>query len=277
VAQVIDRKMLNSGARLDLKTVLLGVVLLIVTFGLGFGAHQRWSKGATDAARIQPSEPTSRSSSVSNPLARLSRHSTNPTSRRIDLNVGGYRYATTLATLLKYNDSTLFTLFAGSPNLLLQPDNSYFINRDGASFRHILNYLRDGDQMAFSGFYTVVPGGSVNLGAPTPKYQKTPLNQAVMAEAKYYKLSGLISLLDNPILKCRLCKQLIRLADATPYSIGPRTWHTQGMSVFESNAYTVRSQCMVAQAVLALTSRANGGTHLGPPPLALHDFTDSFT
>jgi hypothetical protein len=81
--------------------------------------------------------------------------------------------------------------------------------------------------MTFSGFYTVVPGGSVNLGDPNPRYQKTALNHAVMAEAKYYKLRGLISLLDNPNLKCRLCKQMVRLADATPFSIGPRTWHTQ--------------------------------------------------
>ena len=66
------------------------------------------------------------------------------------LDVGGLRYATTLLTLSRYPDSVLGRLAAlrtagrvvmGLP-LQINEDGAVFIDRDGALFRHILNFLR---------------------------------------------------------------------------------------------------------------------------------------
>lgn len=62
----------------------------------------------------------------------------------IILDVGGQRFKTSLATLRKVNGSLLAEMFSGT-GFKLQPaeDGSFFIDRDGTHFRHILNFLRD--------------------------------------------------------------------------------------------------------------------------------------
>jgi hypothetical protein len=62
----------------------------------------------------------------------------------VDLNVGGTLYSTTRATLLRY-DSMLARMFSGRHEIKRRPDGRIFIDRDGEVFRHILNYLRDGE------------------------------------------------------------------------------------------------------------------------------------
>ena len=61
----------------------------------------------------------------------------------VTLNVGGSRYTTTLSTLTKYPDSMLGAMFSGRHALVQQEDGSYFIDRDGEAFSHILSYLRN--------------------------------------------------------------------------------------------------------------------------------------
>ena len=61
----------------------------------------------------------------------------------IYLNVGGSRYTTALSTLTKYPDSMLGAMFSGRHALVQQEDGSYFIDRDGEVFSHVLSYLRD--------------------------------------------------------------------------------------------------------------------------------------
>ena len=61
----------------------------------------------------------------------------------VTLNVGGSWYSTTLSTLTKYPDSLLGAMFSGRHALVQQEDGSYFIDRDGEVFSHILSYLRD--------------------------------------------------------------------------------------------------------------------------------------
>lgn len=69
----------------------------------------------------------------------------------VRLDVGGVRYTTLLSTLCKHPDSMLSTMFRGiseqvngAPAIGLTRDNdgTYIIDRDGPSFRHVLNYLR---------------------------------------------------------------------------------------------------------------------------------------
>jgi len=61
----------------------------------------------------------------------------------IELNVGGVLETTSLSTLCKFPDSMLAAMFSGRHHLLTDKNGRYFIDRNGSTFLHILNYLRD--------------------------------------------------------------------------------------------------------------------------------------
>ena len=63
----------------------------------------------------------------------------------IDLNVGGTHYTTTLLTLTKGRDNMLSAMFSGKYTAVCDMDGRYFIDADGANFKHILSYLRYGE------------------------------------------------------------------------------------------------------------------------------------
>ncbi|XP_068309591.1 FH protein interacting protein FIP2-like [Pyrus communis] len=88
----------------------------------------------------------------------------------VHLNVGGKKFSTTVGTLTQSEpDSMLAAMFSG-PHTLRQDKKGYvFIDRDGEHFRHILNWLRDGE---------------------IPKLEASQYAELVM-EAKYYQLLGL--------------------------------------------------------------------------------------
>jgi hypothetical protein len=60
------------------------------------------------------------------------------------LDVGGYKYKTTISTLTKYPQTYFNGLFSGKYPIRKQKDGSIFIDRDGKHFRYILNFLRNG-------------------------------------------------------------------------------------------------------------------------------------
>ncbi|XP_072833318.2 BTB/POZ domain-containing protein KCTD11 [Pogona vitticeps] len=62
----------------------------------------------------------------------------------VTLNVGGKLYSTTLETLTRFPDSMLGAMFRGPQPALTDSCGNYFIDRDGKTFRHILNFLRFG-------------------------------------------------------------------------------------------------------------------------------------
>ena len=97
----------------------------------------------------------------------------------IDLNVGGTRYTTSCSTLTKYPESMLGVMFSGRHDIeaMKCSDGSFFIDRDGTHFRHILNYLRDGEEVVDSFPRSV----EVLLG--------------FLREAKYYQLDGLVTVI----------------------------------------------------------------------------------
>ena len=99
----------------------------------------------------------------------------------IDLNVGGTRYSTSLSTLTKYPESMLGVMFSGRHDLetMKCSDGNFFIDRDGTHFRHVLNYLRDGEEVVDSFPRSV----EVLLG--------------FLREAKYYQLDGLVTALES--------------------------------------------------------------------------------
>ena len=96
---------------------------------------------------------------------------------RIKLDVGGHVYTTSMLTLTKDQESMLALMSSGRHYVKKEEDGSYFIDRDGTHFRHILNYLRDG----FCNEDTL----------PTDRGILTEL----LTEAEYYQLSGLVTLL----------------------------------------------------------------------------------
>lgn len=60
----------------------------------------------------------------------------------VTLNVGGHVYTTTLYTITQYSDSKPAKLFSGESQVPRDPKGNYFIDRDGALFKYVLNFLR---------------------------------------------------------------------------------------------------------------------------------------
>ena len=65
-------------------------------------------------------------------------------SEDVKINVGGRVFKTTLKTLQKESESLLSSMFSERYDLKKEEDGSFFIDRDGTYFHHILNYLRVG-------------------------------------------------------------------------------------------------------------------------------------
>eukprot|EP01113_Clastostelium_recurvatum_P022588 TRINITY_DN26_c0_g1_i2.p2 TRINITY_DN26_c0_g1~~TRINITY_DN26_c0_g1_i2.p2 ORF type:complete len:133 (-),score=39.87 TRINITY_DN26_c0_g1_i2:141-539(-) len=92
----------------------------------------------------------------------------------IVLNVGGQRFRTSLDTLLSDPRSCFAATFGGRVPPTPQADGSYFIDRDGTHFRHILNYLRTHE--------LILPR----------KITKDPaLMKEFKREAEYYQIEGI--------------------------------------------------------------------------------------
>lgn len=104
---------------------------------------------------------------------------TNEIESVIYLDVGGKKFTTSLDTLCKDQTSMFAVMFSGRHLLTQNRDGSYFIDRDGSHFHHILNYLR----------------GSVSSPADLPENQLV-LN-ALRREADYFQLRGLSEIIEE--------------------------------------------------------------------------------
>ncbi|XP_064603360.1 uncharacterized protein LOC135468840 [Liolophura sinensis] len=100
---------------------------------------------------------------------------------KIKLNVGGHKFETSLDTMTKDPQSVLGFMFSGRHPIKREADGSYFIDRDGTNFRHILNFLRDGDSS-----FSTMPADVKAL-------------RELQKEADFYKLSGLIDFLSMKV------------------------------------------------------------------------------
>jgi len=98
---------------------------------------------------------------------------------KVRLDVGGNIYTTSTQTLRRYPNSLLAVMFSGRHELKPEPDGSYFIDRDGAHFRYVLNFLRDG-----------------SLDPQTLPSDRTAVRQ-IVREARYYQLDALVDHLDQ--------------------------------------------------------------------------------
>lgn len=108
------------------------------------------------------------------------------TASKVELNVGGLRFTTSVSTLMKEEGSLFHMMFKGQHLVTPDADGSYFIDRDGTNFRHVLNFLRDGPPSLHH-----LPGHDLRLlselRVESEHYQlhrMTDTLQAVMAERR---------------------------------------------------------------------------------------------
>jgi len=94
----------------------------------------------------------------------------------IKIDVGGRIFKTSLKTLRKEPESVLALMFSEKFDLKKEDDGSFFIDRDGTVFHHVLNYLRDGEILE-----DVIEDHE----------------QQLQREAEFYGLSGLKELIHN--------------------------------------------------------------------------------
>ena len=62
----------------------------------------------------------------------------------VKIDIGGRIFRTSLKTLRRESESFLALMFSEKFDLKKEDDGSFFIDRDGTFFHHVLNYLRDG-------------------------------------------------------------------------------------------------------------------------------------
>ena len=92
----------------------------------------------------------------------------------VTLDVGGTKYRTSLATLKGHPQSMLGIMFSGRHSLEQQMDGSYFIDRDGDTFKYVIMYLRD----------------PVTAFLAIPSLQKST-RQLIRYEAHFFQLNDL--------------------------------------------------------------------------------------
>lgn len=67
----------------------------------------------------------------------------------IELNIGGKYYSTKKSTLCWYKLSYFYHLFSTEGNIIYDKNNKIFIDRDGYTFKYILNWLRNENYKSF--------------------------------------------------------------------------------------------------------------------------------
>jgi hypothetical protein len=63
---------------------------------------------------------------------------------RVELNVGGYRFRTSVQALRRIPNTFFDAYFSGRYAQDVCDDGSIFVDRDGEHFGHVLEYMRDG-------------------------------------------------------------------------------------------------------------------------------------
>lgn len=123
--------------------------------------------------------------------------------KQIKLDVGGYKFSTTLTTLTADPDCMLAAMFSGRFIVEKNEEGCVFIDRDGQYFHHILNWLRNGT---------------------LPPIESQLEREYLLVESKYYQITSLNEYLlaqdphpqkIDPAEKFTL-KELLHLVNNTP-------------------------------------------------------------
>lgn len=122
-------------------------------------------------------------------------------SKQIKLDVGGYKFTTTLTTLTADPDCMLAAMFSGRFMVERNEDGCVFIDRDGQYFHHILNWLRNGTLPLIDN-----PVEREYLLVESKYYQITSLNECLLAaQDPHIDLNEKFTL-----------KELLKLVNLTP-------------------------------------------------------------
>ena len=100
---------------------------------------------------------------------------------KVKLDVGGFKFTTSRATLCRFPGMFLEVMFSGRhdyPTEIDEEDGSYFIDRDGRHFHHVLNFLR--------------------IGSVVSLPDSDGARDELAAEADFYGLEGLASAIRQP-------------------------------------------------------------------------------
>ncbi|XP_049709378.1 BTB/POZ domain-containing protein KCTD4 [Elephas maximus indicus] len=157
-------------------------------------------------------------------------HGKNCKSTLTTLNVGGYLYITQKQTLTKYPDTFLEGIVNGKILCPFDADGHYFIDRDGLLFRHVLNFLRNGELLLPEGFRE---------------------NQLLAQEAEFFQLKGLAE-----EVKSRWEKEQLTPRETTFLEITDNHDRSQGLRIF-CNAPDFISK-IKSRIVLVSKSRLDG-------------------
>ncbi|XP_029142572.1 BTB/POZ domain-containing protein KCTD11 [Protobothrops mucrosquamatus] len=178
----------------------------------------------------------------------------------VTLNVGGKLYSTTLETLTRFPDSMLGAMFRGPQPALLDSCGNYFIDRDGKTFRHVLNFLRFGR--------LDLPEGYAELSllrAEADFYQIRPLlHQLQRVEAERWRQRSNAVLHADVDLNSRRLHFNVRR--------GPQNYELSSCTVeiFTANVFcTDRHFLAVLRRYLGHLDCANGNVEEGSPHLCL--------
>ena len=132
----------------------------------------------------------------------------------VTVNVGGTVYTTTLATLTRVEGSMLGALAEA-----LSDDEALFIDRDGPSFRYVLNYLRD------------------PFAKPLLPRDPTELDQ-LARETDFYGLPGLLSRPStNGWNGESACTQIVTQAELSGYQFRSKVPNPIEPTVFHYSSY----------------------------------------
>ena len=101
----------------------------------------------------------------------------------VKLNIGGQIFETNVKTLQKDPECLLATMFSEQIELIQQEHETYFIDRDGTNFRHVLNYLR--------------------AGKLPPKVIQD-FGEELLEEALFYNIKGLVEILTDCLERVRI-------------------------------------------------------------------------
>ena len=102
----------------------------------------------------------------------------------VHIDVGGCIYTSSLDTLTKFPDSRISKMFNGTIPIVLDTlKQHYFIDRDGKTFRHILNYMRT---------------NRVVLPESFSDYE------SLVDEAKYYELDAMVKQIEEKMQAYKL-------------------------------------------------------------------------
>ena len=99
----------------------------------------------------------------------------------------GFRYWKIFFHIV-FTGSMLHTMFSGRFDTKPGEDGSYFIDRDGTHFRHILNYLRTGK--------LVLPDDKV-------------VRKELLSEAEFYRIDGILNELKAKPFKCSFVSAML--------------------------------------------------------------------